>query len=181
MLAVEAANADSLARRKAPPSHEHSPPPLALGHTTGFERPDNEVLLDEDLGNRGWIEGTADVEVPVVSQPLAFCSSFLADSSPLVAISPRKRPETILSIPAVIPAIGPLAQTVAPSYSGVQTRGDHIDLLATKWLKPQDLVALVETDGLNLKKGKFLTGEQRLVQEAVQRYQEVCRFYDGSS
>jgi hypothetical protein len=75
----------------------------------------------------------------------------------------------------------PLAQVVAPSYSGVQTRDDHIDLLATKWLKTQDLVALVETDGLNLKKGKFSMGEQHLVREAVQRYQEVCHFYHGSS
>jgi hypothetical protein len=89
MLAIEAASADSesLARRKASPSHEHSPPPPV--DTAGFERPAyNQALPEEDPGARSWIGGTGtivDVEVPAVSQP--FCSHLLpaADSSPLEA------------------------------------------------------------------------------------------------
>jgi hypothetical protein len=63
----------------------------------------------------------------------------------------------------------------APSHSGMQSGDDH--LLATKWLKPKELAALVETDGLNVKKGKFSTGEKNLVEGAVQRYQEVRPLY----
>jgi hypothetical protein len=56
----------------------------------------------------------------------------------------------------------------------VPTRSDHVDLLATKWLKSAELAELVKTDGLQYKKGKFSEEEQLSLREAIARYQEVC-------
>ena len=141
-----------------------------------FETSENQDLPDGAARDWNCGRGMVDIQVPAVSERFFGASRFPADFPHLDVMSSRKQPAT-----AVIPALGPLAQTYTPIHSGVETGDDNINLLATKWLKPQDLAVMVETQGLNHRKGKFSTAEQGLVQEAIQRYQEVCDFYVGSS
>ncbi|KAJ7490397.1 hypothetical protein B0H11DRAFT_1719252 [Mycena galericulata] len=57
-----------------------------------------------------------------------------------------------------------------PSSSEPQTRPDHANLLATKWMLPSKLAELVKNEGLVYKKGKFSPMEVKQVNEAIEKY-----------
>jgi hypothetical protein len=64
-------------------------------------------------------------------------------------------------------------QCLITNKSEKENTPEHAELLATKWLLPQQLVDLAEKEGLMYYKGKFSAAEHQMVHEAIQAYQMV--------
>ena len=71
-----------------------------------------------------------------------------------------------------------VARHVPPPPSVQRTESEkeksHAEILCTKWLSPTKLAALVESDGLVYKKGKFSAIEEKQLQDAIEAHKQVC-------
>jgi hypothetical protein len=68
----------------------------------------------------------------------------------------------------VAPALGPI-----PTQSNTEM---NAEILATKWMTPQELKRMVAKDGLIIKKGRFSATESFSVNDAIEEYQRASSF-----
>lgn len=84
--------------------------------------------------------------------------------------------EVGLSVASPGPISMPHPQELSVNEIEHDINPDHVRLLATKWLSPNDLAVLVEREGLKYKKGRFSLSEQRSIQSAMETYKTVSLY-----